>query len=92
MFGNWTSLTGELLAKVSRLIYFSKTEHALILRIEKMSAETATYLSCVDEEGSQLDYRVRLLEPPKVQVSLNSAAELVQGDLLKVKPFFISDS
>ena len=66
-------------------MYFSKTEHALILRIEKMSAETATSLSCVDEEGSQLDYRVRLLEPPKVKVSLNSAAELVQGDLLKVQ-------
>ena len=49
-----------------------------------MTAQTATALSCVDEEGSQLDYRVRLLEPPKVQVNLDSAAELVQGDLLKV--------
>ena len=64
---------------------FSARRHALILRIDEMNADSATSLSCVDEMGSQLDYRIRLFEEPQVSVTVNRDTVLNEGDLLEVK-------
>jgi len=60
--------------------------HSLKLRISSMSSAAVTSLSCVDEMGSQIDYQIKLLKPPKVTFGLmpGVSSVLKEGNQLQV--------
>ena len=51
-----------------------------------MSSAAVTSLSCVDEMGSQIDYQIKLLKPPKVTFGLmpGVSSVLKEGNQLQV--------